>query len=309
MTKANLMMFAALCAAGISAADAQPLAVVATESESPVSGAAFYSSPQFIVYPDRIERGGKIGERGELIVETDIMLGALVEKLKQRGILDNTLIVFTSDNGGMGDSACIEAGHRFAGPWSGGKGSIFEGGHRVPFIIRFPAGGVKAGVVDATPVGLVDWFPSVAHGIAPEQAGTLPPLDGEDRSALFAGKPLLERKRPLIQSGTTKVIGAAYPHPLLNGKTASCRAITVDGKKLVLDLNGSPRWLFDLKADPGETRNVLDQYPELSKTLAQQYREAVEAVPERGAAAVLKVAPALHDVSPKPVDLSDPKPL
>ena len=206
-------------------------------------------------------RGGELGDRGELIVETDIMLGALVAKLKELGIFEETIVVFTSDNGGQGATEALEVGHRVNGPWAGCKGMILEGGHRVPYLLSYPDGGVKAGAVDdETELGLVDWFPSVATYVAgPEAVAKLRPFDGADRSALFEGKKPAPREHALIHSGNSRPIGQIERHPIMDEPRFDGFAVREGDWKLIVDgIQGKPWALYDLGEDPGETTNLLE---------------------------------------------------
>lgn len=234
------------------------------------------------------DRGGKLGKRGELIVETDIMLGAIVAKLKELGIFNETIVVFTSDNGAQGSPEALEVGHRLSGPYAGCKGMVLEGGHRVPFILSYPSGGVKAGAVDdETELGLVDWFPSVATYVAgPKAVAKLRPFDGADRSALFEGKKPAPREHALIHSGNSRPIGQIEPHPIADGPRFGAFAVReYDWKLIVEGLRGKPWALYDLAADPGETTNLLSQHPERVERMRKRFIEAREAVGPLGSRA------------------------
>lgn len=237
-------------------------------------------------------RGGKLGARAELIIETDILLGTIVAKLKALGIFEETIVVFTSDNGAQGSPEALEAGHRVSGPYAGCKGMILEGGHRVPYILSYPNGGVKAGAIDdETELGLVDWFPSIATYVAgPGAVAKLRPFDGADRSALFEGKKPPPREHALIHSGGSKAIGQIEPHPIMEGKnwgwTGGFAVREGDWKLIVEGLRGKPWAVYDLAADPGETTNLLDQHPERVERMRKRFIESRDAVgPLRSGAA------------------------
>jgi arylsulfatase A-like enzyme len=250
-------------------------------------------------------RGGTLGPRGELIVETDLMLGAFVDKLKELGIFEDTLVVFTSDNGGQGATEALEVGHRVNGPWAGCKGMILEGGHRVPYILSYPAGGVEAGAVNDTKLGLVDWFPSVATYVAgPEDVAKLRPFDGADRSALFEGKNPEPRGHALIHSGSNRPIGQIGPHPIMDEPRFAGFAVREDDWKLIVKGNeGKPHALYDLGTDPGETTNLLEQHPERVQRMRERFvetRDAVDSLAPRKRAEVPK-EPAAKQASSNPV--------
>ncbi len=228
-------------------------------------------------------RGGLCEKRGELIVELDIMVGAIIQDLKRHNVLENTLFVFTSDNGAQVDAACEERGHHSSLGWAGTKFMILEGGHRVPFIVSYPAGGVKAGAVNNSLFGLIDWFSSVKGLVKGKTDANVTHLDSEDFSALYTGKNLPQRSRLLIVSGSNRPTGDCQ-HPIFNRSTELLlfNAVYNDNLKLILNMdNGTPKYLFDLKTNPEETADLLKQNPELVKDLKIKYQEAVNSLSER----------------------------
>ena len=107
-----------------------------------------------------------MGPRGDAIAQLDWCVGEILETLDRRGLAENTLVIFTSDNGPVVDDGYRDdavkrlGGHRPAGPLRGGKYSAFEGGTRVPFLVRWPAR-VKPGVSTAL-VCQIDLMASLA---------------------------------------------------------------------------------------------------------------------------------------------------
>ena len=205
-----------------------------------------------------------MGPRGNVIAELDWCTGQIVETLRRRKLLDNTLIVFTSDNGavvddGYQDEAVAKLGsHRPNGALRGGKYSRFEGGTRVPFIVHWP-GRVKPGVSDAL-VGQVDMARSlaalagapVASDASPDSQNILPALLGETRQ----GRQVLVEQGPALalRAGNWK-----YLPPSEGARVA---------KLVNIELGADPRaQLYDLAADISETKNLADQYPERVKEM------------------------------------------
>jgi arylsulfatase A-like enzyme len=95
----------------------------------------------------RFKGTSPVGTRGDAIHELDDAVGQVIATLDRLGLADRTLVLFTSDNGGVLDDGYEDVGradYRPNAPWRGGKGTLFEGGHRVPFIARWP-GRIKAG--------------------------------------------------------------------------------------------------------------------------------------------------------------------
>ena len=135
-----------------------------------------------------------MGPRGDAILQLDACVGRILETLDRLHLSENTLVIFSSDNGpvvddGYRDDAVEKLGpHRPAGPLRGGKGSIFEGGNRVPFIVRWPAR-IKPGVSDALvcQVDFVASFSALTGGhldasAGPDSMSVLPALLGESKT-------------------------------------------------------------------------------------------------------------------------------
>ena len=120
------------------------------------------------------------GVRGDVMQELDWSVGEMMTAIKDAGIAENTIVIFTSDNG--------PTNNKYALPYRGTKYVTFEGGHRVPFIVHWPAQ-IKKPSVSAVSVNAMDVFPTLS-----EAAGASLPthrvFDGESLLPLFAGKPL-----------------------------------------------------------------------------------------------------------------------
>jgi arylsulfatase A-like enzyme len=226
--------------------------------------------------------GGTCKDRGELIKEIDIMLGTLINCLGKHNILENTLIVFTSDNGAMPDPVSFSNGHLPNGHLSGCKGMILEGGTRVPYIVSYPAKLKSTGVENDVRIGLTDWFGSVIGLISGEYSTYKELIDSEDLSGLYLGETIPERSRALITDGGNKPIGQIKPHPITEGGRKSFHAVYKDNMKLIINKSTEiPEYLFDLKNDPGEHSNLIGEHPDLISELYAQYKNTVESVSER----------------------------
>jgi arylsulfatase A-like enzyme len=200
-----------------------------------------------------------MGPRGDVIAELDASVGAIVEALDRRGLADDTLIIFTSDNGpvvddGYRDLAVENLGdHRPAGPLRGGKYSAFEGGTRVPFLVRWPAR-VKAGVSRAL-VCQVDLLASIATLLgqhlaatdAPDSVNVLPALLG---TAAAGRIELVEHAAVLsLRQGDWKLIEAG------KGPAVLAQTNTETG------LSSTAR-LYHLGHDLGETTDLATLHPD-----------------------------------------------
>ena len=136
-----------------------------------------------------------MGSRGDAIVEADWCVGELLAHLKKEGLLEKTLIIFSSDNGPVVDDGYQDRaeellnGHSPAGPLRGNKYSAFEGGTRIPAIVRWPKGAASAEVSNAL-VSQIDWFASLASlvgaglpkGAAPDSFNFLDTWLGKNQS-------------------------------------------------------------------------------------------------------------------------------
>ena len=118
--------------------------------------------------PDKYIDGSKISgqyktNHMDLLGEMDKVLGSLIKILEEKELLKDTIIVFTSDNGGVGlKSGSFREGHKSSGPLRGNKGSIYEGGHRIPMVIRWDNGMIPRGETRDRVVGLNDLFATLS---------------------------------------------------------------------------------------------------------------------------------------------------
>jgi arylsulfatase A-like enzyme len=177
------------------------------------------------------------------------------------GLEENTIIVFTSDNG---PNPSFE--HQRSGGLRGQKWSLYEGGIREPFIIKWK-GKTRAGVVnDSNILCSVDLFPSLcklAGVAAPADAR----FDGEDLSPALLGR-TAARAKPLFWEYGRKPDGYLYPKPL--GDKSPNVAIRDGQWKLLLNTDGTDAELYDIDADPKESSNVAAAHPEVVKRLSDQ---------------------------------------
>ena len=200
--------------------------------------------------------------------EYDRQIGRLFAGLKELGIDDTTLVIFTSDNGPMPTFA-----GRRTGKLRGSKLSLYEGGIREPFIVRWP-GHVPAGRTDnQTVLSAVDLFPSlcaVAGVTAPKDVQ----FDGENLSVALLGTPT-PRANPLFWEYGRNNKSFAYPAGAARSPNLAIR----DGQwKLLVNDSGEGAELYDLLADPKETTNVAAAQPETVKRLRDrvlQWRKTV----------------------------------
>lgn len=207
-----------------------------------------------------------MGPRGDAIVQMDWMTGAIVKQLKKQGVLNNTLIIFTSDNGavlqdGYFDKAQELVGkHKPNGIYRGGKYSAYEAGTRVPFIVHYP-NAVTSGVSDSL-VSQVDIYASLAS-LTQQPLAKTEAIDSENYLTAFmavnkpARQQLIEESYVLsLRDGQWK-----YISPTNNSND------WIANKKFIEGGYQPKAQLFNLAIDPSEQKNLAPQYPERIKAM------------------------------------------
>jgi len=204
----------------------------------------------------RFDGKSGLGPRGDAMLQLDWTVSAVMATLVEQGLIDKTLVIFTSDNGpviddGYADSAKELLGdHKPAGPWKDGKYSNYEGGTRMPFIVSW-RGRVKPGVSDAI-IGQVDLMNTLGAiaGVPPLKDGVA--IDSLDMSAALLGD---------SPKGREWLLGGAGPNSLRVG----------DWK--VIPGGEGKKQLFNLAADPGEDKNLAEENPSKLKEMLERYKQ------------------------------------
>ena len=212
-----------------------------------------------------------MGPRGDAILQLDAQVGAILKALDKNGLADNTIVVFTSDNGpvvddGYQDEAVTLLGnHKPAGPLRGGKYSLFEGGTRVPFLVRWPKGQQSnprdvrkpnAGRVSSAMISLVDMLASFDHLLGGGQTWQLP-QDGLDVSDALRGSGPGKREFTIEHAGRLALRWKNWKFiPAGKGQAYMPLTGTETG-------NLESDQLYDLEADPHEDRNVARANPDV----------------------------------------------
>ena len=231
------------------------------------------NSPHTPIAPskDWIGKSG-MGEYCDFVMETDYVVGRVLTALDETGVADNTLVIFTSDNGCSAGPAKAQNlqdtyGHYPSANLRGYKSDGWDGGHRVPFIARWP-GKVKAGSTHDQPVCLTSLMATCAELTGQKLADN----EGEDSVSIL----------PVLQGKTTEPTYAMVVHHSIAGKFAIRK-----GKWKLCFFPGSGGWtspkdnaarqqdlpelqLYDMQADVGEQNNVADQYPDVVKELTEE---------------------------------------
>ena len=184
-----------------------------------------------------------------MITNIDDNFKVLQEKLDELGLTGNTILVFMTDNGTAGGNRVYDAGMR------GSKGSEYEGGHRVPFFIRWPEGGLSGGKDINNLVAHYDILPTIVDLLGLDFT-PVKPLDG------ISLKPLLKGK------------SENWPNRILYMDTQRAQNLVKYRRYSVMDddwrlVNSTE--LYNMKNDLAQTDNVIDQYPEVASRLAEGY--------------------------------------
>ncbi len=216
----------------------------------------------------RFEGKTGLGPRGDVIVEADWMIGEFIKTLEENNLLENTLIVFSSDNGpvlddGYEDDAIEKLGnHKPWGIYRGGKYSLFEAGTRVPFVTYWK-GKIKPGVSDAM-VSQIDLFNSIASLVGSE----IKTEDGENLLEVFMGKSAEGRDNMVIEamSRTAYKKGDWVMIPPYNGPKV------FEGKNIET-ANDDTYQLYNLKEDASQQNNLAQSNPEKLQELKKEFRK------------------------------------
>jgi arylsulfatase A-like enzyme len=210
----------------------------------------------------------------DFTMETDSSVGEILKALDRHELAEDTIVMFATDNGCSPEAdfeTLAEAGHHPSGPYRGHKADLFEGGHRVPFFVRWP-GNVGAGSSHPHPVGLHDLLATCADVLGRD----LPDSAGEDSVSLL----------PALRGETAEPLRESLVNHSINGSFALRQ-----GKWKLLLCPGSGGWsaprprnandlppvqLYDLDADPAETTNLSDQHPERVASMTRDLETLVK---------------------------------
>lgn len=232
---------------------------------------------------ERFQGKTRVGFRGDAIVQLDWCVGELMKTLERLDLAENTLVIFCSDNGpvlddGYQDLAVeLNGDHRAAGGFRGGKYSVFEGGTRTPFITWWK-GRIQPAVVDDEVVCTIDLAASLAAltGV-PLSADAC--LDSQNVLGVLTGEEAGAQGRShLIQQDNGRGGNFGYrvgKWKLQRHDSKSARNVVVE--KQLANTKVARYRLFDLAADPGETKNVLDENPEVASQLIEQLEAHIAA--------------------------------
>ena len=206
-----------------------------------------------------------------MIENMDETVGRVVNRLNELNLSQNTMIIVTSDNGGVcnGNGQIIPS--TLNAPLRDGMGHLYEGGLRVPLIVKWPTV-VAAGSTCDEIVSSLDWFPTVVEGCSLVSADKkpLPALDGISLLKVLSGQGALDRD----------AIYWHFPHYNINAGSIPGAAVRSGDWKLIEFYGSGRRELFNIKAGMGESINLIEEQRDVANQLADkldQWRKSVDA--------------------------------
>ena len=204
--------------------------------------------------PRRVRIVQKHAVYAAMVEAMDQAVGEVLQQLDDSGVADNTIVIFTSDNGGLSTSEGSPTSNM---PLRGGKGWIYEGGIREPWLIRFP-GVTEAGSVNDDPICSIDVFPTIANAAQLEFDHE---IDGIDLRPTLQGE-ALERE----------ALYWHYPHYSNQGGMPA-GAIRMGDFKLIERYEDGRVHLYNLKDDIGEQVDLVSQHPEKVESMRSKLHE------------------------------------
>ncbi|MFP6896453.1 MAG: arylsulfatase [Roseibacillus sp.] len=243
------------------------------------------TGPHKPVWPhERFVGKTKLGPYGDFVHQVDHTIGVVLKALEDSGQAANTLVIFTSDNGSFmhrrkdsekhhladkTDQGFRPADHSANYHWRGTKADVWEGGHHVPFFVRWPEGGVKAGSTTKRVTCLTDVLATVAEAVGKP----LPAGAGEDSFSFLQvakGHPARKSRPGVINhsaSGFFAIRKGPWKLVLANGSGGRQQP---KGKSF-----GKPYHLYNLHDDPSETNNLIEENADLAADLEREFKTIV----------------------------------
>jgi len=229
------------------------------------------TSPHEPIVPSKDFRGKSgIAPIADFVIETDWSAGQVVEAIDDAGLAEETIVVFTADNGHShytGWEQLVAAGHRPSGPYRGHKGDVWEGGHRVPLVVRWP-GHVEAGTSSDQIVCLTDLFATCAEIIGEE----LPAGGGEDSLSFLPallGKSPSEGRATLVSHSNFGEFAYRDGPWKLVFRISGPNLGQSRGKPTIAEL-------YHLESDVGEQADLSGKHPDVVKRMTKDLRALID---------------------------------
>jgi arylsulfatase A-like enzyme len=225
----------------------------------------------------RFQGATKLGYRGDAMVQFDWATGEIMKALEEHGLAENTIVIFSSDNGPVYDDGYddgttvkvskkeVDRGHDGSGIYRGGKYQIYEGGTRIPFIIRWPAK-INPGTSSAL-VNQIDFIASFSELLGLDLPAN-EARDSRNTLAAFLGND---------PKGLPFMIEECNGEALRVGEWKYIERNASANKKKGKQNKGRKSELYNLNEDPSEKKNVISAHPEKAKAMAAQLKKLVDA--------------------------------
>lgn len=242
-------------------------------------------APFFLYYPTpavhvpllpskEFEGRSGLGPYGDFVLQTDAMVGELMDKLKEKGIEDNTVFILASDNGcgaNVDYPMLISQGHNPSYIYRGCKGDIWEGGHRIPYIVKYP-GVIPEGMVSGQMVSLSDIMATLGECLniaIPDNGGE----DSISHACLWRGEDRAVREDIVMSSlnGSLSIREGDWKLELCPGSGGPTDAMEDT------DLLALPKFqLYHMTGDVGERYNLYERFPEIAQRLKEKLLRFIE---------------------------------
>ncbi|RTE53934.1 arylsulfatase [Arenibacter aquaticus] len=226
-------------------------------------------SPHAPIIPNEEFKGkSEAGPYGDFVYQTDWVAGQILQALKEKGLEENTIVIFSADNGPehYAFDRAKKYGHYSMGQFRGLKRDVWEGGHHVPFIVKWP-NHIKAGAVSKEVISQVDIMATLASITNTDLPANAAP-DSYDLTPLLKGKTYSSPLREATVQNTNKKIWALRQGKWLyiDGPSGEHSKMPDSFKKLrgYKDFD-SDGLLFDMQIDEEQRNNLYNQYPEVIK--------------------------------------------
>jgi arylsulfatase A-like enzyme len=236
-----------------------------------------FGSPHTPILPtaEWIGKSG-IGKYGDFVMMTDGMAGRIIDAIDAHGLTDNTIVIFSADNGTSNAAeipALQQQGHYPSAQFRGSKADLWDGGHRVPFIVRWPGRKIKAGTTCDQLIGLTDLTATIAGIVGCE----LPETAAEDSISFlpaFTGQPVVGARKAIVHHSINGKFGIRTPKWKLllapgSGGWSSPTDAQARGQGLP-DIQ-----LYDMEQDESEQTNLQAKHPEVVAELTRLLKDYV----------------------------------
>ncbi len=250
------------------------------------------TSPHEPISPSEPFRGKSgIAPIADFVMETDWSAGQVIEAVDEAGVADDTIVIFTADNGHShytGWDELVEAGHMPSGPLRGHKGDVWEGGHRVPLLVRWP-GRVEANASSDRLVSLTDVFATCLDAIGADL-----PLDGAEDSVSFLdaalGAPGAEGRQSLVSHSN---------HGEFAYRDGPWKLVFRNASENLGQSRGLPRVteLYNLESDLAEAVDLAGERADMVEELRARFDEVIARGASRPGTAGSNDAPIAYDTT------------